>query len=311
MVERRQDPPIVDAPPLPAATQRLSLSPDLPVGDGIIAALRGVIAYADECVTTAEDAPMLAVHEFRKSVRRARAVCRLLEPFADRDAIAAAQDALRAAQLATSSQRDTDVLPHVLRRLPLPPVFGAAVALRLFTRELYPAAQAPAAVLLHEHARAVVAVVDGLADGLPRKVRWSDMRNGLHLTYRRARRALRKSRRNETEFHRWRKRNKELVYQLELLAIRGSGRVRKLRRRHAKMSEQLGEIVDLMVVRDRLGAFEDAPAREATAAIEHEIGTAMRKARKRGKKLYAIRPRQFSRRVVKSARAARKSAKKS
>jgi CHAD domain-containing protein len=312
MVEHRQDPPLAeDAPSLPVAFSRLSLPADEPVAIGIIKALRGVVAYADQCAKTAEDTPHFAVHEFRKSVRRARAMCRLLEDIVDADVVAVSQDVLRAAQLATSTQRDTDVLPHVLRRLPLPPVVGASVALRLFTHEFRPDARAPAAILLRDHADAMTPLVDQLADAMPERVRWRDIARGIRMTYRRARRALAKSKGNEVEFHRWRKRNKELVYQLELLAIRGSGGVRTLRRRHAKMSERLGDIVDLMVVRDRLAPFADAPARDAVATVEEEIAWAMRKVRKRGKKLYASKPRRFSRQVVKSARAARKSAKKS
>src|SRR5688572_28087233 len=70
---------VTPTPPEPVA--RLALDPSLPPWAALNAAFAGVIAYATAQVPRAEQDPAKAIHEYRKSIRRARALVRLVRPF--------------------------------------------------------------------------------------------------------------------------------------------------------------------------------------------------------------------------------------
>src|SRR5688500_10014428 len=74
---------VTTSPQLPPVTARssLALDPALPPWEALNAAFASVIAYATAQVGRAREGdPAKAIHEYRKSIRRARALVRLVRP---------------------------------------------------------------------------------------------------------------------------------------------------------------------------------------------------------------------------------------
>src|SRR5438093_1585963 len=67
-------------------------------------------------------------------------------------------------------------------------------------------------------ATAAAAQVEALEAALPPTIAWSDVERGVRAVYDEARSARKAARRSKRAFHTWRRRSKELTYQLELLA---------------------------------------------------------------------------------------------
>src|SRR5690606_33993698 len=159
-----------------------------------------------------------AVHASRKALRRARAVLSMVAgalPESERRAVRAA---LREARRSLSTVRDHAVAPEALGALPLDDderetakrvLDGAAEAIP---------ALAEIKQLLGEAAARAAAQAEALAAALPPEVSWDVVADGIAGVYREARRARRRAKRSRSRFHTWRRRSKELVYQLDFVA---------------------------------------------------------------------------------------------
>jgi CHAD domain-containing protein len=287
---------------------KLALGHDDSLHRALSVAFADMITYARSMVGEVDRDPARAVHEYRKSLRRARALVKMLADALGEQAAAELTDTLRRAQRATSDVRDGDVMRAQLQQR------ADTKGWRKLVPELEQGLDAP------EHgaayARSVIEMGAGLIDGLPARfeqalpadIGWDAVGAGLKATYRRARNKLETARTggDPEALHDFRKRAKELTYQLELLAAGQRGKLRKAHRKLAGLSEKLGDITDLELLRAHVApqgegdAGEVDPRRRKLARrVARTIERRTSKALSRGRDLFKARPRRFADKVVK------------
>jgi len=241
-----------------------------------------------------------AVHELRKALRRARATVRLVAGTLARDDRRELGRVLVEARQLLSTTRDLAVVPIALgevslddeqRAAALAVVAGATDAAR-------PVDEVRAT--LAEAAARVATLADVMAAALPASLAWGDVSDGLTETYRRARRELRQARRSRPAFHSFRKRTKELTYQLHLLADDIDGKTAGLARRFAHLGDELGAAVDVYMLHGFLDSHAAAP--ELLDAIDDQLAARIKAARKSAKDVFDRRPRRFARKVARAVR---------
>jgi CHAD domain-containing protein len=125
--------------------------------------------------------------------------------------------------------------------------------------------------------------------------------------YRRGRRAQRAAEADPSDdnFHEWRKRAKDLRYGLELLSGAWSGPLVATAKEAEHLTELLGDHHDLAVLREdlhqrRLGEEETQILKASIEARQEELAA---EAFALGRRLYAERPKDFSRRLGRCLRA--------
>lgn len=181
--------------------------------------VRELVAAGEAARTAAENDTDLSqrVHRFRKALRRARATLNLVAKALPPRAVRTATRALRDARRALSDARDYTVVPHVVGSLPLDDAHRGAIT------ELLVAAsgQAPDPIVVEQTLRAgastSVAEIRQISGQIPGTFGWSVPRDGLRRIYREAREARLAAKHDLDAFHTWRRRTKELSYQLDLL----------------------------------------------------------------------------------------------
>ena len=229
---------------------RLRLRRGIPLRDAMLAAFRRIIAAARRIASAAAQNPEQAVHEYRKSVRRARAVVALLRPALGRSASGRMLEHLRNAFRETSELRDGDVLFGTLNGLAGDDPALVAEAGELAAR-MGEGRDAPDPVaVLRRAALHLKPLPAALEVTLPAAYSTPDLEAGLARSYRRTRQALDRAieTRSDDDFHEWRKREKELRYQLELLAAGGSKALKRRERVLGDLAQDLGAVTDLMVL---------------------------------------------------------------
>jgi CHAD domain-containing protein len=199
------------------------LRSDESVADGLRRVARRELKRAVEQLQ-AEPPPDSAIHEARKSVKKARAVLRLIE--GDRGkSLARSRKRLRTVNRALSRLRDADVMKETLstlnRKNP-----------RLFSEHTF--ARLQAQLNAHKEDAARTAIAKGSVNVAARELRkvrraakrWKPAHSrfaalgaGIKATHRRGRRAMARAIKRPTgaEFHEWRKQIKALWYELRLI----------------------------------------------------------------------------------------------
>lgn len=247
-----------------------------------------------------------AVHEYRKALRRARAVLSLVSralPRAERKAV---NDALREARRALGVARDHAVAPEAITVLPLGEIerHTADAILHAAGEAMPPTAEIRQ--LLAEGAARTAAQVEALEAALPQTVAWSAVEAGVRRTYGEARRARKNAKRSRRAFHSWRRRSKELGYQLDLLAGYGGNRMAELAREIEGITDTQGPAVDVIMLRDFVrthAAGIDAEAIEhLVIAVESQIKDLIADSRRAGRQAYKKKARRFAKRVTKAMR---------
>ena len=89
---------------------RLTLRRGRPLREGMVGAFQSILAVTRRTAAAASTRPVEAVHEFRKSIRRARAIVELLRPALGGRAADGLVLALKKAVAETGSLRDADIL---------------------------------------------------------------------------------------------------------------------------------------------------------------------------------------------------------
>jgi CHAD domain-containing protein len=250
--------------------------------------------------------PVGAVHEYRKALRRARAVLGLVAHALPRNERRAVETALKEARRALGAVRDQAVIPEALETLDLDEVERAtADAIVGATAESIPP---PAEIeqLLAEGAARTAAQVEALEAALPRQLAWDVVERGIRDTYDAGRRARKAAKRSKRAFHTWRRRSKELSCQLDLLAGYAGERMAELHRELSSVTDAQGPAVDLIMLRDLVlthsaGVAPDA-AQRLTIAIETKLDDLVAAARRAGRDVFRRKPRKFVRRVTKRMR---------
>jgi CHAD domain-containing protein len=278
------------------------------------AALRGALIRAFEAaaqeardaVTAIDKGAPAAVHASRKALRRARAVLGLVGAALPKGERRAVQTALQEARRALSTVRDHAVAPETLNQLALSDDDRATA-----TRVLANAAEAMPATaeikqLLAESAARAAAQAEALQAALPHDVDWDIVADGVRTTYGDARRASAAAKRSKAWFHTWRRRSKELVYQLEVIASHAGPRVTAIHGELAGVTDTLGPAVDLIMVRDFVSTYGQGVAPEAIEhlrdAIDGQLDELMKIARKDARDAFSMKPKKLEKRLTKSLR---------
>ncbi len=264
----------------------------------LLAAFRAAVEDAETAARTASTDQDVAVHEYRKALRRARAIAALARPAIGRDAHDTIRDELRAARREVSAARDHTVAGAALAQLALESQEreGANHLILLLQNE-EPSPEEVSARLLEgaERARQQSAALE---QALPSDLDVGSLTRGLARTYRQARAARKAAKRSLRAFHRWRRRTKELDAQLAVLARHAGAHTEAIRQAYSDASAVLGPIADLIMLRSLADSYhhhhpessfvelEDALARLA----DEQVGAA----RKLARPLFATRPRKLA-----------------
>jgi CHAD domain-containing protein len=247
-----------------------------------------------------------AVHEYRKALRRGRAVLTLIGralPKSERKAI---NRALRDARRALGTARDHAVAPDTLGVLTLGEVErGTADAILRTASEAMPALPEIKQLLAEGAARAA-AQVEALEAALPQTISWKSVEKGIRSTYADARNARKAAKSSRRSFHAWRRRSKELGYQLDLLSGYAGMRVQELAREIEGVTDTQGPAVDLVMLRDFVRTHATGVAGEAVDtlvhSVENQIDDLVKDSRRAGRDAFSRTPRRFARRLTKAVR---------
>lgn len=264
-----------------------------------VAAARAAAALADQGSTS-------AVHAARKALRRGRAVLAMVAgalPGSERRAVRAA---LQGARRSLSTVRDHAVAPAALGSLTL-----GDHERETAKRVLDNAAEAIPALaeikqLLGEAAARAAAQAEALAAALPPEVPWDIVAAGIVGTYRAAQRARRQAKRGRPAFHTWRRRSKELVYQLDFVAAHAGARTLAIRADLDEVTDRLGPGVDLLMLRDFVHTYAQGVHADDVEQLRDELDgqleRRMKDARKAGRDAFRAGAGRFLRRVAKAVK---------
>lgn len=262
------------------------------------------VQVAKDAVGAVDQGATAAVHAARKGLRRARAVLELVSGALPKSERRAVGKALQEARRALSSVRDHAVAPETLGALPLGDE-DRATAKRILDNaaEALPAVQEIKQLLAESAARAA-AQGEALEAALPAEIDFDVVLDGLQSIYAEARRARRASKRSKQWFHTWRRRSKELGYQLELVASHAGARLAAIHSEIDGLSDTLGPAVDLVMVREFVSTYNQGIGSDELdhlkAAIDAQLGDLMKTTRKSGRDTFAQKPKKFGKRLQKA-----------
>jgi len=235
-----------------------------------------------------------AVHDFRKAVRRARAVFTLVADALPRNEARGARRTFRDARRVFGEARDHAVALTILAELSLDETE------RDTARRGLEAAAVPATdeikQALTEHAAHVVAQIEAIDAALPPTITWSVVMAGVGTVYRNARRARKAAKGSRRKFHTWRRRCKELTYQLEALALGPGPEVGELLHEIAAVADTQGHAVDLIMLGDLVRTHG------AELALGAELDSSIIESRRAGRDAFRAKPAKFIRRLTKAMR---------
>ncbi|WP_423602133.1 CHAD domain-containing protein [Sphingomonas sp. MS122] len=246
------------------------------------------------------------VHRLRRRTKKLRALLRLVRPHFDH--YVPENAAFRDMARLLSSSRDATVMRHtldgLLRAWASKALPGDAARLRPLVGEDRGAATAAevegALATVGERLRAARGRVAGWtldAEGL------DALADGLEKSYRRARKALAAAEAKPAagRLHEWRKRVKDHGFHRRLLARALPRGLRAGRVQLDLLGDLLGELHDLAMLRERMGAAADAPPRAARtrllAAIDRKERDLTARSFDAGAQLFKRKPRMMARRV--------------
>jgi CHAD domain-containing protein len=241
----------------------------------------------------------VAIHDVRKALRRVRAVvdlCNGALPARKRRRVLAA---LRGARHSLGVARDHTVAPEVLSRIPLEAedrddvriAIEAAIATAPPPDEVRQAVAAAAGV--------ITAQVEVLQAALPPELDWATLVDGARHTYREARASRKTAKKSKRAFHEWRRRTKELAYQLDVLAAIDPVGVAEVRKEIEEASDAQGPVVDVIMVRElvRRHAPDAEHRNRLREALDSQLAPMMKETRKAARAVFRTKAREFGRRL--------------
>jgi CHAD domain-containing protein len=282
-----------------------------PVGPGL---RRVLTAQVDDAIAQlrgeAGSEPADAVHEARKDIKKIRSALRLVRHEIGDDNWRRENDHYREVARSLSGFRDAEIMVETLDGLA--DRFGESAEGRFDALREQLVSENQAAHDDGSIERAMAEAAAGLAAGRGRIDRlqlvddgWELIAPGLHRTYRRGRKRLRTAEEEAsvTNLHELRKRVKDLWYQVRL--IRGDSEMLAALADHAHdLSDHLGDDHDLAVLRElvqrRRAAFaHPSHKRHLLEEIDHRRGELQFAAISLGERIYADKPKRFSKRIAK------------
>jgi len=247
-----------------------------------------------------------AVHDYRKALRRARAVLSLVAGALPKSERRAVRRALQEARRAVSIARDHAVAPEVLSTLTLDEISLEAVKAVFANAHASMPTSAEIKQVLAEGAARAAAQVEALEAALPAAIAWEVVADGVRDVYEAAAHARRAAKRSKRQFHSWRRRSKELTYQLEVLAGYAGEHVAEIQHQIEAIADTQSPAVDLIMVRDFVRTYGQGIAPEAFDTLVHAIDTQlddlMRDSRSAGREVFKVAPKKFIRRIGKAVR---------
>ena len=270
----------------------------------LLTAFHDAVQTAKDAVGIVDRSSTEAVHEARKGLRRARAVLELVSDALPKNERKAVRKALQEARRALSVPRDHAVAPEALGQLPLGDE-DRTTAKRVIDNaaEALPATQEIKQVLAESAARAA-AQGEALEAALPAEIDLDTVLDGIRGIYAEARHARRAGKRSKQWFHAWRRRSKELGYQLDVLCQHAGPRIHAIHSEIEGLSDTLGPAVDLVMVRDFVGTYNQGITSEEvdrlTCAVDALLGDLVKETRKAGRDTFAQSPKKFVKRLAKS-----------
>ena len=211
------------------------------------ALLQALVAEVEFAMDLAADGAIpqaKRIHGLRRSLRRARAVVRLLRPSVPQPLRVSVDEALATVGRSLSGERDAEILPSALANLPDGTGPGMADLHAVLWRQREEARTAPGpAAALATAVEALAGIPALFAEIVPETLDWPDLGEGLQASWKRARKALRKAgtRPSPRRIHAWRKSLKDLRHQLGLFGCAND--------EVARLTRDLGEITDLLTLR--------------------------------------------------------------
>ncbi len=278
-------------------------------GQGFQRLVRERVEVAVAALRHPGEDPGEAVHCARKQIKKLRALLRLGRAALGDERYERENDKLRELGRSLGAARDADVMARTFDGLVKKGAADepgvAAIRQRLEARRdaATPRAGGGAATRLEQAAR-------GLEAFGRRARRWPTegitldlLLRGLKRSYRRGRKAMRKTEADPGDperFHDWRKRVKDLWYHARVLGDAWPRRNRKRIRKLDKLADLLGDHHDLAVFADHLATGRDPTGAagkliEAAAKRRKKIE---RKALRLGERVFNRRPRAFTRRLA-------------
>lgn len=242
----------------------------------LMAAAHQALARAQAAAFSTQRKPDVRVHEARVALKRLRTYWRTARPHVTPAVWARERDRLRAVAASLAPYRDADVAATVVETLAGKTGDASVRALlRRWVESKHALAGPPVA-----RERALRAAVRRMA-GVPAKleragggaVTWEWLAPGLKRVYRRGKRAWQVCRAggDDADFHAWRRRVKDLQYQVELLRFLAPRRLGRMLRRIRAIADALGEAHDLVGLRDALErAFAASGPRGGSVALSRK-----------------------------------------
>lgn len=262
----------------------------------------------------AESDSAAAVHDARKSVKKERALLRLMRGALPGGQRRAENAALRDAARKLSGARDAEVMLQTLDGLAeryagqVPQHEFAAIRERLADGIHEPDGAPPDALVA---ASELAASRERIAGWRLESQGWAALEPGLRRTYKQGTATFRAARDAPTaeHLHEWRKRVKDLWYELRLVSqIGGPSLGGQAKDAHA-LADLLGDDHDLAVLRERLLGIAGGVAADVDAVLgllDHRRLQLQAQAMELGGRVYAERPKAFVRRVRACWRAGRR-----
>jgi CHAD domain-containing protein len=246
-----------------------------------------------------------AIHESRKDLKKLRAVLRLVRDEVGEEVYRHENERFRDAGRTLSGPRDAAVKLETLGsledlfdgRLPGEKLTGFRDALRVERAE-------KAREVRDDRAAAELeAGQEAIQDWPLAADEWSLIAPGLERTYRRGRSRFADARAEASDaaIHEWRKRVKDLQYQLRLVGNSWKPVVDATSDQASELSDLLGDHHDLAILRDdalgRRELFADRALEVLLEAIHERQGDLAHEAVALGRRIYAEKPKAFMRRL--------------
>jgi CHAD domain-containing protein len=256
-------------------------------------------------IETGETEASKAIHGARKDLKKLRTLLRSLRDELPRKVYADEASRYREAGRLLSPLRDAEVKLGTLEAMAAesPGLPGEAVESWRQILERDREAAGDSAPDRAAEAEAIALIEAGRAgiEGWEVRESWTAIAPGIERCYRRGRRRMRAAAKggDEEAWHEWRKRAKDLWYAQTLIAGAWPQLLEATAEEAHRLSELLGDHHDLVLLRAdlhqrRLGEEE---TRVLEAAIDRRQGELATAALDRGRRLYAERPSDFSRRL--------------
>lgn len=291
----------------PAKSLEYRLRPGEDPASGICRVIAARAAQATAAVRTAGSSEDSAehVHEARKSLKKVRSALRLLRGVIEDQDRDQANDSCREAARHLSGARDAEVKLSVLDS-----VSGQHADPSVaegWRGQLHAEAEVHRGDLTPENLAEVAAAIESVRRGFQGRELPGEQEavaGNVGRGYRRGRKSMKQAGKTgeAVHFHDWRKRAKDLRYQLEILEPRLPDEMTGIRKLAEELADKLGDLHDLDVLKD------DLAGRDLAESDRETLGGVIDEARKRqadeclelGKRVYRLKPGRFTNRVGES-----------